>query len=47
MKQAFIETNSRKKAWDEYSWGSKVVKVCGGYLCFESLADYVVWANQK
>lgn len=26
---------------------AKVVKVCGGYMCFESVDDYEVWKIQR
>lgn len=28
-------------------WAAKVVKVDGGYMAFESVADYETWKRQK
>lgn len=28
-------------------WASKIVRVCGGYMAFESWTDYETWKNQK
>lgn len=28
-------------------WASKIVKVDGGYMGFESIDDYETWRNQK
>ena len=47
MKTQFIETKSRKEAVKEMAWAEKVVKVDGGYMCFESEDDYKIWRNQK
>ena len=29
------------------TWASKIVKVEGGYMAFESWTDYQTWKNQK
>jgi hypothetical protein len=47
MKIKFIMTNKKSEAVEQCPWSSKIVKVHGGYLCFESLTDYTVWKNQK
>ena len=47
MKTQFIETESYYKAKKACPWASKIVKVCGGYICFESVPDYKIWKNQK
>jgi hypothetical protein len=36
-----------KTAKKQCPWASKIVKVDGGYMCFESLQDYETWRNQK
>ena len=47
MKQQFVEAKTRKQAQKICSWAEKIVKVDGGYICFESYQDYLVWKNQK
>ncbi len=47
MRTQFVETNSRKQAAAECPWASKIVKVDGGYRCFESDADYQTWLAQR
>ena len=31
----------------EATWAAKIVKVDGGWLAFESVADYNTWRQQK
>ena len=47
MKQQFVEAKSKKEAQKLFSWAEKVVKVDGGYHCFESYQDFLVWKKQK
>ena len=47
MRTQFVQTGSRKKAIDECSWQSRTLKVCGGYMCFESVDDFETAKNQK
>lgn len=47
MRQAFVQVKSKQQAERECPWASKVTKVCGGYICFESITDYQIWNNQK
>ena len=47
MRIEFIETSSRKQAVAEMSWAAKIIKVEGGYMCFESIQDYLTHKNQK
>ena len=47
MRTNFVEGGSRHQAAKECPWASKIVKVCGGYMCFESVNDYNTWNNQK
>ena len=47
MRTSYIMTESRYKARKTYPWAAKIVRVCGGYLCFESVCDYKIWKNQK
>ena len=47
MKTQFIETGTRYQATKACQWAIKTAKVCGGYICFESIIDYKIWKNQK
>jgi hypothetical protein len=47
LRQQFIGVKTRKEAEQEATWAAKIVKVEGGYLAFESIADYKTWKNQK
>jgi hypothetical protein len=47
MRTVFIECKSRNTAVRRAPWASKVIKVTGGYLAFESVDDYRNWRNQK
>lgn len=38
---------TRERAKKECPWAAKIVKVCGGFRCFESVEEYRVWKNQK
>jgi hypothetical protein len=43
----FVQAKTRKQAVAECPWAAKIVKVEGGYMCFESITDYETWRNQK
>ena len=47
MRTQFVQTSSRKTAEAECPWAAKIVKVDGGYMAFESIADYQTWRRQK
>lgn len=47
MKKQTVETTSRAAAVKAMPWAAKIVKVCGGYMGFESIADYETWKRQK
>ena len=47
MKKALIICKTRKTAVKRATWASKIVKVEGGYMAFESWDDYKIWKNQK
>ena len=47
MRTQFVQTGSIKKAIDECPWQSRTLKVCGGYMCFESVDDFETAKNQK
>ena len=40
------ETMTRAQAVEALPWAAKVVKVDGGWMGFESVADYETWAKQ-
>ena len=43
----FTPAKNLKAAKKEYPWACKVIKVDGGYMCFEFLTDYDTWKKQK
>lgn len=43
----FIECAYYYQAKNACSWASKIAKVLGGFMCFESVDDYKTWKNQK
>jgi hypothetical protein len=47
MRKQFVECKTKEQAEKECPWAEKIVKVEGGYMCFESSVDYKVWKNQK
>lgn len=47
MKKQFVAVKTRKEAKKECPWAEKIVKADGGYLCFESYQDYLLWKRQK
>lgn len=48
MSHIFFPAKTRKEAIAAkgFDW-AKVVKVCGGYMFFETVSDYEIWKNQK
>lgn len=47
MRRVFLQVNTRKQAQRGAPWAAMIVKVEGGYMAFESRADYKTWKNQK
>lgn len=47
MRKQLVEVKTRYKAKKVCYWASIIIKVCNGYICFESIADYNQWKNQK
>jgi hypothetical protein len=41
------DAKTRAKAQKDFPWAEKIVRVEGGFLCFESAADFRTWNNQK
>lgn len=46
MRQQYCEVLNKEQAETLCPWACKIIKVCGGYLCFESITDYEIWKNQ-
>lgn len=47
MRKEFIACKSRKTAYRRCPWAAKTVSVTGGYIAFESIADYLVFKGQR
>jgi hypothetical protein len=47
MKKQHIDASTAAQARKLAPWAEKVIRVEGGYLAFESAADYKTWKNQK
>lgn len=47
MRIEFIQAATVAQARKLAPWAAKVVKVDGGYMAFESIADYETWKRQK
>jgi hypothetical protein len=43
MRQTFVEGGTRYLAGKACPWAAVIAKVEGGWLCFESVADYRTW----
>jgi len=46
MRKEYVRVATRSQAKKACPWASVIVKVDGGYLCFESVDDYRTWKNQ-
>ena len=47
MRTTLVEAKTAAAARKAAPWAAKVVKVTGGYMAFESLADYETWRRQR
>ena len=47
MRSQFVECKSKTVACKKCPWASVVIRVTGGWLCFESYLDYMMLKNQK
>jgi hypothetical protein len=45
--RTFIQSDDRAEAVRRCAAAVAVIKVGGGYLCFESIDDYRAWANSQ
>jgi hypothetical protein len=46
MRVQFVEAGNRTKARKMCPWAMIIVKVEGGYRCFECRQDYATWRKQ-
>ena len=47
MKQELVKCKSRQTAYRRCPWAVIVAKCWGGFMAFESMADYEIWKKQK
>lgn len=47
MRTKLVECKNRKTAKKKAYWAAVIAKCEGGYMCFESVADYEIWKKQK
>lgn len=47
MRTEIITCKARSTAKRRAPWAAIIAKVDGGYLAFESAADYATWRHQK
>lgn len=43
----FIANENRKQVVADHPGAAKIIKVCGGYMVFETMDAYTIWKNQK
>jgi len=46
MRIRFVPAVTRRQAAAECPWAARIVRVDGGWMCFESLTDYATWRAQ-
>lgn len=46
MRTQFIQCETIEQAENECLWAAEIVEVDGGFMAFESVADYDIWINQ-
>lgn len=47
MRKEFVKCASRTTAKRHCPWASRTLKVCEGYIAFESITDYQIAKNQR
>lgn len=47
MRQELVEVETREEAEAACPWAARIVDVEGGWMCFESVADYETWRRQQ
>jgi hypothetical protein len=43
----FVQGRTRKEAEKKYPQAFKIVRVCGGFMVFNTADDYSIWESQK
>jgi hypothetical protein len=46
MRKQFVEVETREEAEQACPWAAEIVEVDGGWMAFESVADYDTWKAQ-
>lgn len=47
MRRDFIACACASTAWRQAPWAAHIARVYGGFIAFESIADFNVWSAQK
>jgi len=47
MRKEIIECETLEQAQEQAPWSSKIEKIEGGFMAFESNDDFLTWSNQK
>ena len=47
MRKQTIDCKSRQTAKKRVPWASRIAKVEGGFIAWESETDYQIWKKQK
>lgn len=47
MRTLFLEVDTKKEARNLAPWACKFMKVCDGYIAYESEDDYIIAKNQR
>lgn len=47
MRTQFIQVETIAEAREAAPWAAEIVEVEGGYMAFESIADYNTWQAQQ
>jgi len=43
----FVQGRTRKATQSQYQWAFKIVRVCGGFMVFNTVDEYKTWMAQK
>jgi hypothetical protein len=47
MRIELVKAKNRKQAFSRCPWAAVIIKVEGGYKCFESMKEYKIWRDQN
>lgn len=47
MRTEFVESATKEDALERCPWAAVIIEVDGGWMAFESTADYEVWLRQS